>query len=179
MTVVELVRHARAGSRDRWWGRPDRDRPLTDEGMAQARALAERLAGDDVLALYSSPYVRCVQSLEPLADALGMPIVEDDALGEAVSVAVSDGGDGWVTPAWLGARGLAFLDRVVAAHPGGRVVACSHGDVIPATVAALVGRDSLGLSDVRCKKGGWFTLAFDAGRCVGAEPHGPPVVDHG
>ncbi len=177
--MVELVRHSPAGSRDRWWGRPDRDRPLTEAGWEQALAIARELNGDDLAALWSSPYVRCVQTVEPLAQLAGLPIDEDDALGEAVTVPVSDGGDGWITPAWLGARGMALLDRLVAQHPGRRVVACSHGDIIPATLAALVGRDDVPLSDVRCKKGGWFTLQFDAGRCVGAVAHLPPHVEGG
>jgi hypothetical protein len=49
-------------------------------------------------------------------------------------------------------------------------VACSHGDVIPAFMAALTGRDQLDLTDVRRKKGERFTLHFDGLRCTGAVP---------
>ena len=175
-TTIELVRHAKAHSRDRWWGRPDRERPLTDGGMEQARGLVEELvAGTPITALYSSPWVRCVQTLEPLADALGQPIRDADELGEAMTLPVHDGGDAWVTSAWLGGRAVALLDRLVADHAGERIVACSHGDVIPAVMALLVGRDELDLSDVRCKKGARFTVRFVDGRCVAAELVGPPA----
>lgn len=177
MTTIELVRHAKAHSRDAWWGRPDRDRPLTEPGMDQARLLAQVLGqqGEPISHLYSSPWVRCTQTLEPLADEMGLAVLEVDELGEVVSLPVHDGGDAWVTSAWLAGRALAFINRVVAEHPGGRAVACSHGDVIPALVALLVGRDRLDVTDVRCPKGGRFTLEFDGSRCVAATHHPPPT----
>lgn len=175
-TVLELVRHAKAHSRDRWWGRPDRERPLTDAGMDQARALAKILHdGDDpVVKLFSSPWTRCTQTLDPLADLLGVHTVEEDALGEVVALPVHDGGDAWVTSAWLGGRTLRFVNDVIERYEGKRVVACSHGDVIPAVVALIVGRDDLDLTEVRCKKAGRFTLTFTDGVCRSAEYHPPP-----
>lgn len=175
MTTVELVRHAEAYRRDRWWGRTDRERPLTESGIAQARALARQLqVGDPIVGLYSSPFVRCTQSLAPLAELLGCKIVEEEALGEATTLPVHDGGDAWVASAWLGGRAAAFLERVVCAHPDDRIVACSHGDVIPAVMALLVGRDGLTLANVRCRKGGRFTLTFDGPRCTGWMPKPAP-----
>ena len=50
-STTYLVRHAKAGSRERWTA-PDRDRPLTDSGRAQAAALAvmpQRRSQDTVL----------------------------------------------------------------------------------------------------------------------------------
>lgn len=175
-TTIELVRHAKAHSRDRWWGRPDRERPLTEGGMDQARALAAVLRdGDSIAQLFSSPWLRCTQTLDPLADAMGAHVSGVEELGEVINLPVHDGGDAWVTSAWLGGRGVAFINRVVAEHAGQRVVACSHGDVIPAVIALLVGRDGLDLTDVRCRKVGRFTLDFDGDRCVAASYHAPPT----
>jgi len=175
VTTIELVRHGDAQGRDRWWGKPDRDRPLSDVGHDQAKRLAGELnAAGDVDALYSSPFMRCVQTLQPLADSLGARIQPEDALAEATTLPVLDGGDAWVASAWLGGRAMALLNRIVATHPGGRVVACSHGDIIPAVMAVLAGRDDLGIPDVRLAKGARFTLQFADGRCVRAVPSPPP-----
>lgn len=144
--------------------------------MDQSRAMAQALlaAGAPIAKLFSSPWVRCIQTLDPLVDGLGVQVVEAEQLGEVVNLPVHDGGDAWVTSAWLGGRGVALLDRIVAEHPGRRVVACSHGDVIPAVVALLVGRDGLDTTDVRCRKGGRFTLDFEGARCTEATYHEPP-----
>ena len=176
-TSVELVRHAHAASRDQWWGRPDRDRPLTTKGRDQAKALGELLEDiGEVAGIWSSPTVRCVDTMVPLAGAVGREVEEADTLAEAHGVPVLDGGDAWVTAAWLGGRALGTLDALVARFPGQRLVLCSHGDVIPALLACLAGRDGLDLTDVRCAKGGRFSLTFMEGRCVAAVPHGPPTT---
>jgi broad specificity phosphatase PhoE len=62
----------------------------------------------------------------------------------------------------------------VTDHEHERLVACSHGDVIPAVTALLVGRDGLDVDDVRCRKGAWFTLEFDGRQCVGLTAHPAP-----
>ncbi len=113
-----LVRHAKAGSRHRWEG-DDRDRPLSRAGIDQAEALADRLESAGVTGLYSSPYVRCVQTLEPLAERIGAKVVADDRLGEGTPLPDA----------------MALLEEV---GPG--AVLCSHGDVIPEVIEALVRR---------------------------------------
>lgn len=175
-TTIELVRHAKAHSRDRWWGRPDQDRPLTEAGVEQSLTIAAELraGATPITSLRSSPFVRCVQTLGPLAEQLGLEVTDEDVLGEATTLPVTDGGDAWISSAWLGGRTMALLDRVLREHEGERVVLCSHGDVIPAALAVLVGRDGLDLSDVRVRKGGRATLRFEGGVCVVAELHPPP-----
>ena len=71
-----LVRHTHAGSRSSWDG-PDTERPLTTKGHRQAAAIGQELAGVGVTALVSSPYRRCIQTLEPLATHLALPVVSD------------------------------------------------------------------------------------------------------
>ncbi len=168
MTIVELVRHAKAYRRDQWWGRADRERPLTESGVVQSRRLARLLheRHGPISGLYSSPFVRCVQTLEPLAELASLKIALEPALGEATTLPVHDGGDAWVASAWLGGRAVAVVNRIVVEHAGGRVIVCSHGDVIPSVTALLVGRDGVDLDDVRCRKGGRFTLEFDGTVCV-------------
>ena len=108
-----LVRHAEAGIR-KAWTKPDELRPLTAQGWEQADALAQLLAGAPFARLVSSPYVRCVQSLEPLAKRRGMAIEASDELAERA-----------------GGRG------VVSLLSAGAVVACTHGDVVEAALDLL------------------------------------------
>jgi probable phosphoglycerate mutase len=56
--------------------------PLTTAGREQARALAGRLAGHDVMAIWSSPLRRAVETAVVLTGQLGVPHVTDPALGE-------------------------------------------------------------------------------------------------
>jgi 8-oxo-dGTP diphosphatase len=103
--VSVFLRHAAAGERYEWAG-DDFHRPLTKKGRRQAEDLAAVLATDDVRRVVSSPYVRCVQTVEPLAAALGLEVELDDRLAE---------GAGHSAQALLEEEG---------------VVACTHGDVI-------------------------------------------------
>ena len=118
--VIYVVRHAKAGSRNAW-AADDRPRPLTPAGVAQAMALADVLAplvGEG--RLLSSPFTRCVQTLQPLAGVLAatrsVTIEADQRLSEAMPFEP-------------------VLDLVLGL-PAGSVV-CSHGDVIPDLIAAL------------------------------------------
>jgi 8-oxo-dGTP pyrophosphatase MutT (NUDIX family)/phosphohistidine phosphatase SixA len=115
--LVLLVRHARAGDPAEWTD-DDRVRPLDKKGRQQAEALVAPLAGYALTRLVSSPYVRCVETLEPLATRLKLPIEREDAIAEGASAE----------------EGLALLGRL---GPG-PVVLCTHGDVME----SLVGEDA-------------------------------------
>jgi 8-oxo-(d)GTP phosphatase len=102
MSVI-LLRHASAGDRKTWQG-DDRLRPLDERGREQALALAERLRAQGVERVYSSPYVRCTQTVAPL----GLEIVPDERLAEGAPLEAT-------------LELLGDLDDAVA---------CTHGDVI-------------------------------------------------
>ena len=102
MSVV-LLRHASAGDRDTWDG-DDRLRPLDKRGRRRAEALRDRLLAAGVTRVLSSPYLRCVQTVEPL----GLEIELDDRLAE-------------------GAPRRATLELLGEVDDA---VACTHGDVI-------------------------------------------------
>ena len=116
---IFVVRHAKAGSRHDWAGDDDTQRPLTKPGRRQAAALAERLAGEPISGLWSSPYLRCMQTIEPLAVARRLAIVAEPRIAEGAALA--------------GILEL-FFDL-----PDGAVL-CSHGDVVPDLLDALVRR---------------------------------------
>ena len=108
--TVYLVRHGSAGVRDD--GDPgDDDRSLDPDGHLQADKLAEWLRYESVTRIISSPYRRCIETVESLADHLGLRVEIDDRLGEGSSI-----GDAW---------------DLVSEVADKTVVLCSHGDVIP------------------------------------------------
>ena len=58
------------------------DQPLNDYGRKQARALADRLAGNDIAAIYTSDLSRARETAEILAERLALPVVADPDLRE-------------------------------------------------------------------------------------------------
>src|SRR5258706_12477663 len=79
MGTFYVVRHAKSGSRTDWSG-DDRQRPLTKKGIKQAEALVEILKPFPIKAIYSSPFLRCVQTVEPLARARKLPVKQTPSL---------------------------------------------------------------------------------------------------
>ena len=55
---------------------------LNEKGRAQAEALAERLKDAPLKAIYSSPLDRTQETAEPLARALGLPVITRPGLNE-------------------------------------------------------------------------------------------------
>ena len=96
------------------WAGDDRLRPLDERGRRQADAMVAPLAGYPLTRLVSSPYVRCVQTLEPLSARLGMSVEPEQAIAEGASAEDA----------------RALLGRL---GPG-PVVLCTHGDVVEAVV---------------------------------------------
>lgn len=151
--MLYLVRHAKAGSRHDFTG-DDRLRPLSPSGRRQADLLAVRLAALDVTTLISSPYVRCIQTLQPTATAVGATVETDVCLGEGRSF-------------------VGVLD-LMSTLPDGSVV-CSHGDVIPETISALERRGCEFVSPPEWRKGSvWVLQRDDRGEFVTAEAWPPP-----
>ncbi len=151
-----FVRHAAAGSRQRWT-RPDHIRPLTPKGWRQSRALADRLASEGIERLVSSPYVRCVQTLEPLGEILGIPVEEHPALEEGER----------------GRETLQLLDELSATN----TALSSHGDVIPAAIFRLAdGGMELSDSIYNCRKGSIWVISVVNGAAVSARYEPPPEV---
>lgn len=151
---IFLVRHAKAGSRSEWHD-DDLIRPLSKKGWTQSRALASRLSALFPVALFSSPYVRCRQTLEPLADLLDLSISDHDALIE-------------------GAR---FEDTLeLLSTVSNLSVLCSHGDVIPATIDALVRRGMEMHGEPDWRKAATFVLHREDSQFVSAECWPPPGI---
>ena len=102
-----VVRHAQAGRRSAYQG-DDRQRPLTVRGRARAAALVPELSRYRPQRILSSPYVRCWETVQPLAEALGLGVESVDELGEG--------------------HGPDALRQLVT-MAGESAVLCTHGDV--------------------------------------------------
>ncbi len=113
--TIYLVRHAKAGERRLWTG-DDIDRPLSKRGRRQSDAVATRLAKKGATTLYSSAYIRCVQTLEPLGHLIGADVTIESRLLE-------------------GEPFEPLLELLGEVENG--AVLCSHGDLIPPTIEAL------------------------------------------
>jgi len=78
MTRIILVRHGQTewnvGSGTGAWFRGRVDLPLDDAGLAQAQAVAQRLADCPIVAIYSSPLRRAVETARPTAQQLGLVV---------------------------------------------------------------------------------------------------------
>jgi phosphohistidine phosphatase SixA/ADP-ribose pyrophosphatase YjhB (NUDIX family) len=160
--VVLLVRHASAGSRATWQG-DDRVRPLDDCGRLQADELVRLLAHFDPSLIVSADYLRCRQTVEPLAASLGLPIREIPELSELAYPGHED-------------EAVRLIRSLGGAHE--TVVACSQGDVIPDLLQRLAREDDVDLPNPpTAKKAGTWALTFRDDRLASGEYFPPPSVD--
>ena len=111
-----VVRHAHAGRRSAYSG-DDRLRPLTARGRARAAALVPILSAYRPRRVLSSPFTRCLETVAPLAGALGLGVESVDELGEG--------------------HGPEAV-RLVTTMAGESAVLCTHGDVATALLEWLV-----------------------------------------
>ena len=79
--MILLLRHASAGDSAAWPPRDDRERPLDKRGRKQAKGLVDLLGAFDPVVIVSSPYLRCLQTVEPLARSLGATVEVRGELG--------------------------------------------------------------------------------------------------
>ena len=160
-TRLVLVRHAvTAHTGPRLSGRlPGID--LSDEGVRQAEAVAQRLADVPVVAVYASPIERTTQTALRIAARHGLTpralpgVTEADygewTGGEIAELAKTDewgvvqrspsrarfpGGE---SIREMQARTVAALEQVVSDHPHANVVVVSHADPIKSAIAHFTG----------------------------------------
>jgi probable phosphoglycerate mutase len=161
-TLVLLVRHGQTATTGTVLPGRAKGLHLADTGRAQAQAAADRIGAlDRIDAVYASPLERTRETAAPIAAASGQKVQIAKGLLEC------DFGD-WTgkklsllrkKPEWSTVQnrpstfrfpgGESFaemqlriwneLERLVAAHPGQRVVAVSHADPIKAAVAMATG----------------------------------------
>jgi 8-oxo-(d)GTP phosphatase len=145
-SMILLVRHAKAGKRNEWRGN-DKQRPLEPAGEAQAARLSSMLAMFCPDRIVSAEPTRCIETVRPLAEHLGIPVTVDPVFGDET----------------FGASPSSSEDAVLAlAKPGKVTVICSQGMTIP----GLVERLGRGVLDSATKKGAFWALSVVDGTVV-------------
>jgi broad specificity phosphatase PhoE len=147
MPTLYFVRHAKAGSRSNW-DEDDRARPLSKSGLKQADVLVTVLGPYSISAVLSSPYERCVQTVEPLARARRIRVQETRHLAE-------------------GAR-LKGAFRFIEDPELDDTVLCTHGDVIQELVEDLIRRRIVKASHMALDKCSTWVIEVEDGSPVGA-----------
>lgn len=168
MTRIILVRHGQTvwniESGERFRGRTDL--PLDDMGLAQAQALARRLADLPIAAIYSSPLKRAVQTAQPIAQQLALPVqplpgIIDINYGDWQGLSHPEAARTYpdLYRLWLEKphlvqfphgeslrqvrlRGMAALKQVAARHEGQVVLLVAHQVVNKVLVCAMLGLDN-------------------------------------
>ena len=170
MTRIVLVRHGQtewnvgAGADERFRGRTDLS--LDDTGLAQARALAERLADRPIVAVYSSPLKRAVETAWPTARQLSLPVqplpgIIDVNYGDWQGLSHPEVANAYpdLYRLWLEKpqrvrfphgeslrqvrlRGMAALKEVAARHKGRVILLVAHQVVNKVLVCAMLGLDN-------------------------------------
>ncbi len=135
-------------------GVDDDERPLSDEGRAAAAELAAELEAWEITAVYTSPYARAMETIQPIAARRGLRVhVIDDLRERRLSLEPRDEWRTSLERSWADAdfslpgaesgrsaqrRAIGILDMLRSRHPdGGRLLVGSHGNLISLILQAL------------------------------------------
>jgi 8-oxo-dGTP diphosphatase len=113
---IYLVRHANAGTRGQWTGN-DKKRPLTQRGLKQAFGLQDNLSSMPITDVLSSRTTRCIETVRPLAESIGLEIRRHATLSEGA--------------------GPEKVEELVALLAGRTAALCTHRDVISGYLGRL------------------------------------------
>lgn len=164
-TLIYLVRHAEAEHSD-----DEAGRPLTAQGLLDAEQVARDLAHESFDAIFSSPYRRAVQTVEPLAAQAAktvqlLPAFRERGLGDGVADLEKALFKSWrdfdfaypggESNAVAKARGVAAVEQLAREQMGHRVAVGTHGTLLGLILHHyapekydLVGCRQLGLPDI-------------------------------
>jgi 8-oxo-(d)GTP phosphatase len=146
-----LVRHGYAGRRSEW-NRPDGLRPLSPLGFRQAQRLVGVIAPLKPTRIVSSPYVRCLQTAEPLASHIGSKVEQSSAL----------------VP-YAPAKARRYVRKLTGPKAKGGVVVVTHGEIMGDVLTKMANEDGITLEHrPPGLKGCVWVLEFRRGKLVEA-----------
>jgi len=157
-----LVRHALPVRIDATHDGSPADPGLAERGVAQAARVTAALEHDRVDAVYSSPALRALETAAPLAAALGLKVVVEPGIAEFdthhasyvpveelkenqdprwLALKRGDLYDIGIDPVAFRARVVEAVERIAAAHPGGRAVLFTHSGATNAAAGSFLGQE--------------------------------------
>lgn len=120
--IVWIARHANRLDfvNPEWFNTAERryDPPLSADGFLQAQELAERLKGERISHIFTSPFLRTVQTANQVAEILDLPLKLEWGLCE------------WLNPEWM-TEMPETLPREVLAEEFPRIDLSYHPRVMP------------------------------------------------
>ena len=122
---IYLLRHATPDEESEL---PNLDRPLSKIGERQAQSLVDYLSSLDFEAVYTSPYKRARDTVQPLCEGIGMVAKVRKGLGESAE-------DEELSK--VGKRIRRVVNAIVREHSGGRVLVCTHGGCMWGLIASF------------------------------------------
>jgi 8-oxo-dGTP diphosphatase len=125
---ILLVRHGHAGTKEGWDG-DDRLRSLDTRGRRQANHLVGIIVPLQPTRLISSPYTRCLQTMDLIAEKTGLVVEEDEAL----------------TPN-AGQQAVQLVRTLSHAESNSATVLCTHGEVIGDVLTVIASEEGVRLS---------------------------------
>lgn len=117
-----ILRHA---TPDRTVDVPNRERPLSELGRQQAQALVPFLLTLELTVVYSSPFVRALETVRPFCETAGLEPVTREDLGESGDKEPFD----QVTDRMIGA-----VTAIAGMHRNEDFLICTHGGCIWGTL---------------------------------------------
>jgi 8-oxo-dGTP diphosphatase len=158
--TVLIVRHGLAGRKSRYKG-DDRERPLDKRGRAQAESLVGLLLAFGATEVFAAPRARCHQTVEPLAEELGVKIQDEPELTEE---------------AYADAHQAGRRRVIEIAKSDGTPVICTQGKVIPDLIAWWCAHDGVRPDKSRNRKGSAWVLSLAGGKLVAADHIDSPLA---
>ncbi|MEN8239263.1 MAG: NUDIX hydrolase [Actinomycetota bacterium] len=152
--MIYLVRHGWAGKR-RKSDTDDWERPLDKRGRAQRKVIRDLLMAHPITRIGSSNYTRCVETVNPFAKRLGVPVELEPALVE-------------------GSHPHRIVGLIADLQEESAVL-CSHGDVIGDLIGHLFAERVPMDGPMEWKKGSIWELRTVAGRVVSGRYVPPPA----
>ncbi|MUL57794.1 NUDIX hydrolase [Mycobacterium sp. CBMA293] len=154
--TVLIVRHATAGRKARYKG-DDQLRPLDKRGRAQAESLVGQLLAFGASDVYAASRTRCHQTVEPLAQELGVSVRDEPTLTEEAYATDPDAARKRVVK--IAAKG----------DPDSVPVICTQGKVIPDLISWWSERSGVKPDKSRNRKGSMWVITLHGDSVIAAD----------